>query len=57
MEILAYNLIEWLGGTLPWTSNLKNPKIVQAGKEEHMKSPQKMLEKCFGDKIYPSRFS
>lgn len=52
--MLAYNLIKWLGGTLPWESNLKDPKIVQASKEQHMKSPQKILETCFENKSYPS---
>ncbi len=28
LEILAYNLVHWISGTLPWMDNLTNPKFV-----------------------------
>lgn len=49
IEILAYNLIEWAGGKLPWVvKNLLNkPSDVQKSKEEFMKSTEKTLKGCF----------
>ena len=26
LEILGYNLVHWMSGTLPWMDNLKDPK-------------------------------
>ena len=26
LEILAYNLVHWMSGNLPWMDNLKDPK-------------------------------
>ena len=26
LEILAYNLVHWMSGSLPWMDNLKDPK-------------------------------
>ncbi|KAJ8928595.1 hypothetical protein NQ314_018801 [Rhamnusium bicolor] len=38
LEILVYNLIQWLGCTLPWEKNLKDPNVVHKSKEEYMES-------------------
>jgi vaccinia related kinase len=32
LEILAYCVIHWLSGTLPWIDLIKNPEQVQASK-------------------------
>lgn len=39
-EVLAYNLLHWIGGSLPWEQKklLPNPKAVQESKEAFMKS-------------------
>lgn len=47
LEILAYNLIQWLGGILPWETNLTDPKIVQQSKEEQMLNVKNFLKTCF----------
>lgn len=47
IEILAYNLIHWLGGKLPWESKLLDPKRVQQSKEEHMSDIKKFLKASF----------
>lgn len=47
LEILAYNLIQWLGGSLPWETNLTDPKIVQQSKEQHMSNIKNFLKVCF----------
>ncbi|XP_073816718.1 nucleosomal histone kinase 1 [Musca autumnalis] len=49
MEILGYNLIEWLGAELPWVRDklLANPVKVQKSKEEFMSSIAENLKKIF----------
>lgn len=49
IEILAYNLIEWAGGKLPWVKKnlLANPVDVQKSKEDFMKTPEKSVKSCF----------
>lgn len=49
LEILGYNLINWMGVKLPWESGnmLSNPTKVQNEKEEFMKNTDKALEKLF----------
>lgn len=54
LEILAYNLIHWLGGKLPWENKLTDPKLVQQSKEEHMADIKNFLKTCF-DGNPPSR--
>ncbi|XP_018562059.1 serine/threonine-protein kinase VRK1 isoform X2 [Anoplophora glabripennis] len=53
LEILAYNLIQWLGCTLPWESNLKDPNEVHKSKEAYMDNVPKMIKACFGHKTPP----
>nr|CAH7724265.1 unnamed protein product [Callosobruchus chinensis] len=53
LEILAYNLIHWLGGTLPWDKKLTDPKVVQKCKEEFMDAIPKSVKTCFGNKAPP----
>ncbi|KAL3274419.1 hypothetical protein HHI36_015809 [Cryptolaemus montrouzieri] len=54
LEILAYNLIQWLGCILPWESNLTNPVKVQESKEQNMSDINKFLKSCFGSKTIPA---
>lgn len=48
-EILAYNLIQWAVGSLPWETDklLTSPPKVQAAKEEFMKNVDSSLKKLF----------
>lgn len=46
LEILGYNLIHWLGGSLPWENVLAQPNKVQEGKEAFMKSVEVAIKKC-----------
>ncbi|ENN78158.1 hypothetical protein HUJ04_004450 [Dendroctonus ponderosae] len=57
LENLAYVLIQWLGGTLPWEDNLSDPKTVQKSKEKHMSSAKEMVKACFGSKPHPKAIS
>ncbi|XP_050295626.1 serine/threonine-protein kinase VRK1-like [Anthonomus grandis grandis] len=54
LEILAYNLIQWLGCKLPWEDRLGDPKKVQSMKEECMETVPGMIKACFGTKSYPN---
>ena len=53
LEILCYNIIQWLGCTLPWENIPNNPLEVQNLKETHMKDLNQFLEVCFGNDPYP----
>ncbi|XP_044020349.1 serine/threonine-protein kinase VRK1-like [Aphidius gifuensis] len=53
-EILAYNIIQWLAGSLPWEKNLKDPSSVQKLKEKAFDNLKIFLKECFGDDDVPS---
>lgn len=59
IEILAYNLIEWSGGKLPWVEKklIAKPVDVQTSKEEFMKSTDKSLKSCFGSTPVPTQLT
>lgn len=56
MEILAYNLIQWLTGSLPWETDLRHPKDVQAQKEKYMSDIPGFLKKTFTKSAPPRKF-
>lgn len=56
LEILAYNLLQWLGCKLPWMNLLKNPKDVQESKEKYMKEIPKFIQMCFGKRSPPGKY-
>ncbi|KAF7267560.1 hypothetical protein GWI33_019229 [Rhynchophorus ferrugineus] len=47
LEILAYNMLHWLGCKLPWENKIKDPKLVQKSKEDSMSSVSNMIKVCF----------
>lgn len=49
LEILGYNIIHWLGGSLPWDNKLTDPKVVQAAKEKAMNEIPNFVKQCFTD--------
>lgn len=57
-EILAYNVIQWAGGELPWEKNklLGTPAKVQESKEELMSGLDARLKSCFPNQKYPGNF-
>lgn len=57
MEILAYNLIQWSGGDLPWEKNklLAAPVKVQQSKEEFSSNVSARLKECYADKKCPGK--
>ena len=51
--MLAYNVVHWMSGTLPWMDILAEPKSVQKQKEKYMADVPTFLIKCFGGGDYP----
>ncbi|KAJ0174419.1 hypothetical protein K1T71_009527 [Dendrolimus kikuchii] len=45
LEILAYNMLQWIIGELPWEKSLKEPKTVQSMKESFMKNVRSNIQK------------
>lgn len=56
LEILAYNLIQWAGGNLPWKANnsLGNPSKVQQEKESLLNGIDAHIGECFGKTACPA---
>jgi len=54
LEILGYNLVHWMSGTLPWMDNLTNCQYVHTQKTGFMNDVPNFLQRCFGDSDYPS---
>lgn len=55
IEILAYNLIQWAGGKLPWITKglLTQPIKVQQAKEDFMNDINKNIRESFGKTACP----
>ena len=53
LEILGYNLVHWMSGSLPWMDNLANEEYVEAQKKGFMTDIKSFLERCFEDREYP----
>ncbi|KAH6926960.1 hypothetical protein HPB50_024297 [Hyalomma asiaticum] len=47
MEILGYNLLQWLCCRLPWEDNLKDPEYVSQQKSSLMDNIPLLMSKCF----------
>lgn len=56
-EILAYNVIHWAGGELPWVKNklLALPAKVQQSKEDLMSGLDAGLKSCFSNQQIPGK--
>ena len=53
LEMLGYNLIHWMSGTLPWMDNLSNYEYVHMQKNGFMEDIKYFLDYCFGEEKYP----
>lgn len=47
LEILGYNMLQWLVGELPWEKCLKQPNTVQSMKETFMKNVRSEISKNY----------
>ncbi|KAJ8670481.1 hypothetical protein QAD02_001740 [Eretmocerus hayati] len=57
LEILLYNMIQWLCGSLPWEKNLKDPQLVHQQKEKALNNVQTFLKDCFSPVEVPAPIS
>ncbi|GMT12681.1 hypothetical protein PFISCL1PPCAC_5471, partial [Pristionchus fissidentatus] len=51
VEILVYNIVYWISGSLPWLPKESNPAAVQTEKEVWEKSAEKEIERLIGTPI------
>lgn len=49
LESLAYNMIYWLTGSLPWIDDVQEPEIVEKKKNRFFTDVKTFLEICFED--------
>ncbi|CAK1555499.1 unnamed protein product [Leptosia nina] len=49
LEILGYNMLQWIVGELPWEKMLKQPKTVQSMKEAFMKNVRTEIKSKYSD--------
>lgn len=54
LEILGYNMLQWLSGKLPWEDNLKDPECVSRQKARFMDDLPALMKSCFHGKPAPS---
>ena len=56
IEVLLYNLVDWLGGKLPWDlEEPLKPKIIQDMKIKAFHDIQAFLTEAFSSKDYPGK--
>ncbi|XP_029846977.2 serine/threonine-protein kinase VRK1 [Ixodes scapularis] len=53
LEILGYNMLQWLCGALPWEDNLKDVNYVSQRKSWFMDNIPLLMSKCFPNKDVP----
>jgi len=53
-EILAYNLVHWMSGELPWMDKLDDCTVVQKQKIGYMNDIKAFLNRCFQSEDYPA---
>ncbi|KAF6208249.1 hypothetical protein GE061_016701 [Apolygus lucorum] len=49
LEILGYNLLHWLSGSLPWEKDIAKKEIVHKKKQELMSNVESVLKKNFSE--------
>ncbi|XP_064483718.1 serine/threonine-protein kinase VRK1-like isoform X2 [Ornithodoros turicata] len=54
LEILGYNILQWLCGRLPWEDNLRDPEYVSRQKSRYMADLQSLMKSCFPGKRPPA---
>lgn len=54
MEILGYNMLQWLASKLPWENNLSDPVRVQQQKTESMDDIPGLMKKSFPKSSAPA---
>jgi len=56
-EVLLFNVIDWLGGKLPWDRDPPfKPSEIEEMKHEAFTDIKNFLTLCFNNQKYPSKF-
>ncbi|KAF7651826.1 hypothetical protein LDENG_00104670 [Lucifuga dentata] len=53
LEILYYNMVQWLCGRLPWEDNLQDPLYVRDSKIRTRENISEFMSKCFSSQEKP----
>lgn len=53
LEILGYNMLQWLSGRLPWEENLKDPESVSRQKSMYLSNISSLMKSCFQKRAPP----
>ncbi|XP_054712080.1 serine/threonine-protein kinase VRK1-like isoform X2 [Uloborus diversus] len=53
LEILGYNMLQWLCGRLPWEDNLKDPESVSRQKSMYLSNVSSLMKSCFQKRAPP----
>ncbi|KAF8764884.1 serine/threonine-protein kinase VRK1-like isoform X2 [Argiope bruennichi] len=53
LEILGYNMLQWLCGRLPWEDNLKDPESVSRQKSMYMSNISSLIKSCYPKRAPP----
>ncbi|XP_067136447.1 serine/threonine-protein kinase VRK1-like isoform X1 [Centruroides vittatus] len=54
LEILGYNMLQWLCGSLPWEDNLKNLEYVSQSKQNFIAHIPDSVKRCFSPNSTPA---
>lgn len=57
LEILGYNMLQWLCGKLPWEDNSPDPELVHIQKKNFMSNIPMLMRRCFPSSEPPGEFS
>ncbi|XP_021932623.1 serine/threonine-protein kinase VRK1-like isoform X3 [Zootermopsis nevadensis] len=57
LEILGYNMLQWLCGKLPWEDNIRDPEYVHVQKKSFMSNIPLLLRRCFPNSDPPAVLS
>jgi hypothetical protein len=47
LEILGYNMLQWLCSKLPWEGNMTDPEYIHAQKKSFMSNIPLLMRRCF----------
>ncbi|XP_069674134.1 serine/threonine-protein kinase VRK1-like isoform X2 [Periplaneta americana] len=54
LEILGYNILQWLCGKLPWEDSVADPEYVHVQKKSFMSNIPLLMRRCFPDAEPPA---
>ncbi|PNF39204.1 hypothetical protein B7P43_G01303 [Cryptotermes secundus] len=57
LEILGYNILQWLCGKLPWEDNVADPEYIHTQKKSFMSNIPLLMRRCFPNSEPPAVLS